>query len=212
MNIDLLLKRVAYFQKLAQQDPYDSNLRNLVVNTRLNANDFSFREIAGVVLQDLTALDPNEANANITGANHAILDILNALTVPDPSSMLNAAKKAAEIIRQGYPQDVSKQKIANYFVTITQKIINKYFNSNKMAPSQPSQDEAAPSESTSKFLNHIYNILTRNQQLDESDINKWNSSKNFYVRRLNGLNSLTQLTPQQQEEKSIIKFVINNLT
>ena len=128
MNTDKILQLAQRFEKLAQQDPYDTNFRNLVINTKLDNNSFSFREVASVVLADLSSLDRSESDPNITSASHGLLDILNSLTVPDPSNMLNAVKTADNIISQKFSNDPAKQKISKYLVNLTQRIINKYFS------------------------------------------------------------------------------------
>jgi len=207
MSLDRLLKQAEYFEKLSQQDPYDSNLRNLVVNTRPDGRNFSFREVVDVVLQDLTSLDRSEKDPEVSQASHGLLNILNSLEVPDPNAMLNAAKAANNVIQQRYANDAEKTKIAKYLVSLTQIIINKYFT-------QKSTDTSGgdvTTEGTYVFLQRIFNTLHSGQSLNENDANEWKNSRTFYVRRLNGLNSLPNLTPSQQNEKQLIEFVISKL-
>jgi hypothetical protein len=205
MNVDRLLQRAHYFHKLAQTDQYDAGARNALVNTAPNANSFSFRQIATVVLQDLTAADREEKDPAATAASHALLDILNSVAVPDTNAMLTAAQQAAQVIRQKYPQDINKQKIANYLVNVVRMLINKN--------TAPTGAEEAPAsrESFSQFLNELYYKLRNNQPLDEEAKNKWHTVKDWYVRRLNGLNGSPSLTSARQQEKYILNYVLNRV-
>jgi len=176
MNIKQILALATQFESKAQDTTYDSGLRNQLVNTPPSGAQFSFRQVAGVVLTDLTALDRNEADPQVTAASHALLDILNSLTVPNTTAMLNAATQAANIIRT--------------------KIPNETKNSQTSATENPVS-----------FLQRLYKTLKNNQPVNEDDQNKWEASKSFYIRRLNGLNSLPERTPQQEQERSLIQFV-----
>ena len=204
-NIDHLLKQADYFYKLSQQaDPYDTAARDALVNTPPKANSFSFRQVATIVLQDLTATDREEKDSTVTSANHALLDILNSTNVPETSTMLMAAQQAANVIKQKYPQDTNKQKIANYLITIVNMLINK--NSS----STPTPEEQVPTsrESFSQFLNELYYKLRSNQPLDDEAKNKLQTAKDFYIKRLNGLNNSSSLNSSQQQEKYILNYVL----
>lgn len=200
MNIKQILALATQFESKAQDNAYDSGLRNQLVNTPPSGAQFSFRQVAGVVLTDLTVLDRNEADPQVTAASHAILDILNSLTVPSTSAMLNAATQAANIIRTKIPNEPKKIQVANYLVTIVNMLINK---SSTVKPTS----QVPANESPVSFLQRLYRTLKKNQPINEDDQSKWEASKGLYVRRLNGLNSLPDRTPQQEQERSLIQFV-----
>ena len=199
MNIKQILALATQFESKAQDTTYDSGLRNQLVNTPPSGAQFSFRQVAGVVLTDLTALDRNEADPQVTAASHALLDILNSLTVPNTTAMLNAATQAANIIRTKIPNETKKVQVANYLVPIVNMLINK--------PKVNSDSQTSATENPVSFLQRLYKTLKNNQPVNEDDQNKWEASKSFYIRRLNGLNSLPERTPQQEQERSLIQFV-----
>src|SRR5580704_14831396 len=135
-----LLKLADKFLNIvAQTAPaYDPDLHRKVLNlppnkvppvapNEANAN-FAWATVANIVMQDLTKLDQNEADAGITGANHALMDMLNNFTsVPDPQKMLSAANDALTKIKRSAPNDAQKIQVASYLVNLTKIIINKYF-------------------------------------------------------------------------------------
>lgn len=202
MNVKQILALAAQFESKAQDTAYDSGLRNQLVNTPPSGAQFSFRQVAGVVLTDLTALDRNETDPEVTAASHALLDILNSLTVPSTSAMLNAATQAANVIRTKIPNEPKKIQVANYLVTVVNLLIN---------PKNQSEPQPSAAENPVSFLQRLYSKVIKNQPLDEDDQSKWQASKSFYVRRLNGLNSLPERTPQQEQERSLIKLVTSKV-
>ena len=202
MNVKQILALAAQFESKAQDTAYDSGLRNQLVNTPPSGAQFSFRQVAGVVLTDLTALDRNETDPEVTAASHALLDILNSLTVPSTSAMLNAATQAANVIRTKIPNEPKKIQVANYLVTVVNLLIN---------PKNQSEPQPSATENPVSFLQRLYSKVIKNQPLDEDDQSKWQASKSFYVRRLNGLNSLPERTPQQEQERSLIKLVTSKV-
>jgi len=199
-SADKLLKQAVNFQRLAQlSENYDENLRNKLINLAPAGAKFSFRQVAQVVLEDLTSMDREEKDPSITGASHALLNILNGVAVPDVNAMLNAATEAASVIQQKAGDDGKKVQVANYLVRLVNLLIN---GSNNNSQSTQSSDEG-----TATFLQRIYNDLKQNKPVNPADENKWKTNKDFYIKRLNGLNSLPNLTPQQEQEKQAIQFV-----
>jgi hypothetical protein len=197
-----LLQQAAQFQ--AQAEKYDLDFRNQVINTRPDAKNFAFSEVANVVLQDLTSLDREEKDPAITAATHAIMTILNSFAVPDPNALLNAANQSAAAIRSK-ANDPKKLQVANYFVSLAQLLVNKFFHTAQEG------EQPQATEGSLQFVQRMHAALKNNKPVSEADKAKWNAGKSIYLRRLNALNAMGQRTPPQEQERLALQFVSDKM-
>ena len=217
MNAVELFKTASLFEKAAQEKSYDFDLRNKLINSRPMPGSFSFREVANVVMQDLTNIDRNEQDAGITNASHALQNILDNTAVPTAQELLNAATESFNIIKEKTPNNLNSIKVANYLVSLVKLLINKYLNNNSGSPQKQEDQKGianmqSPSnEGTSAFLQRVYRLVKSNKELTDADLAEWEKYKNFYIKRLNGLNSVKEKTPRQKEEYFVLQVVLNKL-
>lgn len=216
MKISSLLEKSAKFHKLAQEA---LSMRDFI-NINL-PNTLTYKEAAEKVLQDLKSIDPNESDAGIKSSNNSILDILNSPldAQVNQASLLAAANQAYELIKRQAPGDQEKNNNARYLVILTQVLTNaaqKMKEKNKEvsqedAPNVDREPEAKPVENQVKFLQRMYQVARGGQQPTENDMALWGKYKPMYVRRLNGLKSITTPNAAQNSEKQVLQLVIDHL-
>lgn len=207
------------FEKLlinAQTTTYDANFRNLVLNKPPIADAMSFREVAEIVMNNLSDIDPAGTDPDITKVVHSIQDILNTFKTPDPNEMLNAANGALSQTQSKAPNDLQKpQKLtaARYLVNLTKILIMKFFQKHpeKKDDKEDAKKVAPVPQSTASFILKVYRDLRNNKPLSQVDLQTWQANKNIYHNRLNFLTKKQDKTQQQNEEQNIIQFVVNKL-
>lgn len=218
MKISSLLEISTKFHKLAQQT---LSMRDFI-NVNL-PNTLTYKEAAEKVLQDLKSIDPDESDAGIKSSNNSILDILNSPLDAEvnQASLLAAANQAYELIKRQAPGDQEKNNNARYLVILTQVLTNaaqKMKERNQEvsvrqedAPNIDREPEAKPAENQVKFLQRMYQVARSGQQPTANDMALWGKYKPMYVRRLNGLKSMTTPTAAQNSEKQVLQLVIDRL-
>lgn len=198
--------------KLFAQDAHDTKFRHQVINQPPIPNSYSFKDMAETVLADLNTLDPNEQDAGLKASHYALMDVLKEnFETPNPNQMLNAATQAYNTIAKHPKADQQQINNAKYLLALTRLIIAKYFTPHSQPEEQQSPQTQSKPEGTVSFLQRAYKTLRQGSQLSEQDRATFNNSRNLFQRRLNGLNSLPNRTPNQNQEKQVIEFVLNRV-
>lgn len=199
--------------KLFAQDAHDTKFRHQVINQPPIPNSYSFKDMAETVLADLNTLDPSEQDAGLKASHYALMDVLKEnFETPNPNQMLNAATQAYNTISKHPKADQQQINNAKYLLALTRLIIAKYFTPHAQAEEQQSAAQEKPKpESTVSFLQRTYKTLRQGSQLSEQDRATFNNYRNLFQRRLNGLNALPTRTPNQNQEKQVIEFVLNRV-
>jgi hypothetical protein len=182
------------------------------INIRL-PNALTFQEATEKVLQDLKSLDPNEADAGVKQTNNALLDILNYPIDGklNPNGIQQAVNQAAKQIKEKAPSDTAKQKNARYLTLLTSVLLNALQKQQQKdnAPETTDQSTAITNETPLQFLQRIYPLATKNQPPTQNDIVQWDRFANTVSQRLNGLNTIQNRTPQQEQEKKTLELITN---
>ena len=214
MNIDPIIVLAAKFDLLTAQMDSES-FRNLVINRKAAPNVMSFYEAANIVLNDLKSLNPGERDAGATKATYSLIDILQGMgQAPSADKMLSAVKSAQAEIKSKAPNDPDKNKNVQYLFVLTNFIISKYFRpqqkTEQVEQKEPAEFKSVQEkpENATSFLQRIYKVLYQGTNLTGKDQDLWNKYKALYSRRLNGLNAMSSRTKAQEQEKSVIQFVL----
>ncbi len=214
MNIDPIIVLAAKFDLLTAQMDSES-FRNLVINRKAAPNVMSFYEAANIVLNDLKSLNPGERDAGATKATYSLIDILQGMgQAPSADKMLSAVKSAQAEIKSKAPNDPDNNKNVQYLFVLTNFIISKYFRpqqkTEQVEQKEPAEFKSVQEkpENATSFLQRIYKVLYQGTNLTGKDQDLWNKYKALYSRRLNGLNAMSSRTKAQEQEKSVIQFVL----